>query len=318
MKYDKKLSFVIPCYYSELSVGHVVEGIFQAFPADDYNYEIILVNDGSKDNTFSVIQELAHKHPQVTAANLSRNFGQDAALMAGYSLCTGDYIISLDDDGQNPPIEAHKLLEKIQEGYDVVFGKYHVKKHSRFKNWGSRLNDRMATCLLNKPKELTLCSYFIMTHFVVDQILKYDSGFPYIWGLILRSTDKIANVYIDHKEREFGTTTFTLGKLVMLWLNGFTSFSIKPLRLASIVGGVFSCLGFLGALYIVISQFFHPEPIVGWASLMCVLLVIGGLLMIMLGLLGEYIGRVFLSINKAPLFIIRDLYSNSKEDKNEN
>lgn len=311
MNDHKKLSFVIPCYYSEKTVAKVVGDIFTAFPINEYALEIILVNDGSKDGTYSVISDLADQHPQVVSVNLSKNFGQDAALMAGYSLCTGDYIISLDDDGQNPPIEAHKLIYKIEEGFDVVFGKYQVKKHSRFKNWGSRLNDHMATKLLGKPKDLRLCSYFIMTKFVANEILRYDSAFPYIWGLILRSTDNLANTYIDHKEREIGTTTFTLWKLITLWMNGFTSFSIKPLRLTTFFGGCIACLGFLGAVCVIIRQFFTPDATIGWPSLMCVLLVIGGLIMLMIGLLGEYIGRIFISINKSPQYVIREIRKNN-------
>lgn len=314
MKLNKKLSFVIPCYYSERTISLVVKDIFTAFPTDDYNYEIILVNDGSKDNTFSVIKELADNSPQITAINLSKNFGQDSALMAGYSYASGDYIISLDDDCQNPPEEAHKLIDKIQEGYDVVFGKYHIKQHTAFKNWGSRLNDKMATVLLNKPKDLTLCSYFIMTSFVKNEMLRYESAFPYIWGLILRTTDHITNVYIDHKKREIGTTTFTISKLVMLWLNGFTSFSVKPLRLASIFGGLISLTGFILAIAMVIKQFIHPEPIVGWTSLICTILIVGGINMIMLGLAGEYIGRIFISQNKSPQFVIRELYHPKKDE----
>lgn len=305
---DKKLSFVIPCYYSEKTIPLVVEDIRRAFPEEDYCYEIILVNDGSKDNTFPVIEALAREHACITAINLAKNFGQDAALMAGYTYATGDYIISLDDDCQNPPEEAHKLIAKIEEGYDAVFGKYHVKQHSAFKNWGSRLNDKMATALLKKPKDLTLCSYFVMTSFVKEEMLRYDSAFPYIWGLILRTTDHITNVYIDHKRREIGTTTFTFGKLVMLWLNGFTSFSVKPLRLASLFGSFFALLGFLLAVVMVIKQFIHPEPITGWTSLMCTLLIVGGINMMMLGLAGEYIGRIFISQNKSPQFVVRQVY----------
>lgn len=313
MKLKEKLSFVIPCYHSEKSIEHVVKDIFQAFPINDYDYEILLINDGSRDHTGEVIKDLAKQYSRITAVELAKNFGQDAALMAGYSLSSGDYIISLDDDGQNPPEEAHKLLAKIQEGYDVVFGKYHKKKHSVFKNWGSRMNDRMATMMLKKPKDLTLCSYFIMNRFVVNEMLQYENAFPYIWGLILRSTDHITNVYLEHKEREYGTTTFTLFKLIQLWLNGFTSFSIKPLRIATFFGTFFAFLGFLGAICLIIRQWIAPDPVVGWSSLMCMLLVIGGLSMVMLGLLGEYIGRIFISINKAPQYVIREIYDNEKE-----
>ncbi|MDD3339382.1 MAG: glycosyltransferase family 2 protein [Lachnospiraceae bacterium] len=308
MAFAKKLSFVIPCYYSELTVTGVVEDIIKEFPLSEFDMEIILVNDGSTDNTFAVIKGLAQKYAQVKALNLAKNFGQDAALMAGYSHASGDYIISLDDDGQNPPAEAHKLIAKMDEGYDAVFGKYHVKKHSRFKNWGSHLNDKMATLLLGKPKDLTLCSYYIMNRFTMLEMLKYQNAFPYIWGLILRTTDHITNIFIDHRARTVGETTFTLKKLIGLWLNGFTSFSIKPLRIATTCGGIVALLGFIFTICMVIRQLIAPDPIAGWTSLMAVLLIIGGMLMVMIGLLGEYIGRIFISQNRSPQYVIREEY----------
>lgn len=313
-KRKPKLSFVIPCYYSELTIESVVEDIKAAFDGKGYDYEVVLVNDGSKDNTFSVIRGLAKKYENVSAYNLSKNFGQDAALMAGYSKTSGDYIISLDDDGQNPPAEAFKLIEKLEEGYDVVFGKYHVKKHSWFKNFGSKLNDLMADALIQKPKELYLCSYFIMNRFVLEQMQNYKNAFPYIWGLILRSTDRITNVYVDHKAREIGTTTFTFAKLVGLWLNGFTAFSIKPLRVASVLGMLTALTGFLFGTYVVCKQFINPDPEVGWASLMAVMVFLGGVVLLMLGLLGEYIGRTYISINNAPQFIIRPGEEGEEDD----
>lgn len=309
---DKKLSFVIPCYYSEKTLADVVDNVVEEFK--DYTIEIVLVNDGSTDNTYQVILELCQKYSFVKGINLAKNFGQDGARMAGYHYCTGDYIISLDDDGQNPPAETHKLLKKIDEGYDVVFGKYIKKKHSWFKNFGSKVNDRMANIIIGKPKDITLCSYFIMNSFVVKEIIKYEGAFPYVWGLILRSTDRIANQVIEHREREVGETTYTFAKLLGLWLNGFTAFSVKPLRLASLVGTLFSAFGFLFVLYILFAALFFGISTQGWASLMSITLIVGGILMVMIGLLGEYVGRIYLNENKAPQYVVRDYYSTSRDN----
>lgn len=310
----KKLSFVIPCYNSEKTVGHVVAEIDEAFLENGkYEYEVILVNDASpRDDTLGTIKRLAVENPRVTAVGLSKNFGQDSALMAGYSLAKGDYIISLDDDGQNPAKEAWKLLEKLEEGWDVVFGRYVHKKHSLFKNFGSSINDKMAQILLNKPKDLRLCSYFAMDRFVVDEMQKDRNSFPYIWGLILRTTDRITNVYIEHRVREEGKSNFTLIKCLKVWMNGFIAFSVKPLRFSAIVGTLVAVAGFLYGIYVIAKQLLYGEPVAGWSSMMTAILLLGGVILMMLGLLGEYIGRMNINLNNTPQYIIREIETGEK------
>ncbi len=312
----KHLSFVIPCYNSEHTVAHVVAEIDNAFAGNNrYDYEIILVNDASpKDNTLGAIRRIASENPRVTAVNLSKNFGQDSALMAGYSVAKGDYIISLDDDGQNPAVESWKLLNKLEEGWDVVFGKYAVKKHSKIKNLGSRLNDKMAQILLDKPKDLRLCSYFAMDRFVVDEMLKDRNSFPYIWGLILRTTNRITNVYIEHRPREEGKSNFTLLKCFKVWMNGFIAFSVKPLRFSTVMGTLIACFGFLYGIYVVVKQLMFGEPVEGWSSMMTAILLLGGIILMMLGLLGEYIGRMNINVNNTPQYVIRNVYTGKETE----
>ena len=312
--YNKKISFVIPCYYSERTIKGVVEGIIDAFPKSDYNIEIVLVNDGSTDGTYDVIMECAKEYDVVVGANLMRNFGQDSALMAGYNMATGDIIVSLDDDQQNPPEEAHKLIRKLEnDGCDVVFGKYTHMKQSAFKNWGSNLNDKMAEKLVDKPKNIRLCSYFVMTSKIKDEIIKYDGPYPYVWGLILRTTRRMENEIIEHRSREIGTTTYTLKKLVGSWMNGFTAFSIVPLRIASIVGVGMSFIGLVAVILIVIQTLIQGVDVEGWASTICIVIILAGVQLTTIGLLGEYIGRMYLYANKSPLFVVRETTIDNNE-----
>ena len=311
MDKTKKISFVIPCYYSQDTIENVVGDINNYFPIENYNIEIVLVNDGSKDNTRQVLKSLSDNNANIVAANLARNFGQDGATLCGCALASGDYIVVLDDDGQNPPSEAIKLLDKIDEGYDAVFGKFAERKDRVFKKFGTKVNDCMVNAMLGKPKDIVLSSYFVISKFVRDEIIKYDGAYPYIWGLILRSTDNIANVIVEHKNREVGTSNYTFSKMISLWMNGFISFSVKPLRLTTIIGMLASVIGFLSVFVIIIKTIIYGD-LEGWPSLMAVILIVGGIQMIMMGLLGEYIGRIFINNNRAPQYIIKDLYG--KED----
>lgn len=310
-----KYSFVIPCYYSEKSVSGVVDEIYEAFPVNKYDIEIILVNDGSTDGTRDVIFGLADEHPEVLSLNLAKNVGQDGAVLAGFSRCTGDYIIVLDDDGQNPPMEAHKLIEKLDEGYDIVWGKYHEKKHSAMRRFESKVNDFMARILIDKPKDIYLCGYFAIRKYVKDEISNYKGPFPYMRGLLLRTTTNYTNVYIEHRNREIGQSTYTFGKLLKLWFNGFTSFSIKPLRISTFTGCIVALIGFVMILFVIIKTLAFGVDARGWASSMSVILFLGGIQLIMIGLVGEYVGRMFLSANNSPQYTIRETSEERIEKK---
>lgn len=305
----KKISFVIPCYRSALTIEGVVKEVEKSMAAlsDRYSYEIILVNDYPADDTFEVIRELAQKHEYITGINLARNFGQHAALMAGFHYCDGDITVCLDDDGQTPADEVGKLLDKLEEGYDVVYAKYVHKQHSAFRNFGSKVNEVMTRFMLGKPKDLYISSYFAAKKFVIKEIVRYRNSYPYVIGLVLRTTKNIANVEVNHREREIGTSGYTLGKLFGLWFNGFTAFSIKPLRVATACGGLCAAAGFLYGIYTIIKKFIHPTAPMGWSSTMAALMFIGGMLMLMLGLIGEYIGRIYISLNDAPQYVVREI-----------
>lgn len=302
----KLVSFVIPCYRSSATIGAVVNEIDSAMAAlTEYEHEIILVNDCSPDNTFEVIASLARECTHITAVDLAKNFGQHAALMAGMRHSRGDVIVCLDDDGQTPADEVGKLLEKIDEGYDVVYASYETKQHSGFRNFGSRVNGWMTEVMLGKPHELSLTSYFAARRFIIDEMLRYENCFPYVMGLVLRSTKNICNVPVHHRQREIGSSGYSLSKLLGLWMNGFTSFSIKPLRAATYLGSATAILGFLYAIIIIIRHFTEGLAPLGWSSTTALLLILGGLILVVLGLIGEYVGRIFMCVNASPQYVER-------------
>nr|MCR5416505.1 glycosyltransferase family 2 protein [Pseudobutyrivibrio sp.] len=304
-----KVSFVIPCYRSEHTLEQVVDEIKTKMSTmADYTYEIVLVNDCSPDNTFEVIRKLCAENKNIIGINHAKNFGQHAALMAGFHFVTGDVVVCLDDDGQTPADEVDKLLDKIHEGYDVVYAEYEHKQHSGFRNWGSHLNKKMTEIMLNKPKELYISSYFAAKKFIVDEMLNYRGAYPYVIGLVLRSTKSICNVKVNHRERMEGTSGYTFKKLLGLWMNGFTSFSILPLRMATYGGTIIAFIGFIYALYAIISKILDPvNRMLGWSSLISVILIMGGLILITLGLIGEYVGRIFISMNNSPQYVIKNV-----------
>ena len=303
----KKISFVIPCYRSEHTLPHVVSEIEEKMKTlSQYEYDIFLVNDCSPDNTFEVIRSLCEEHDNIRGIGFARNFGQHAALMAGLRHSDGDYVVCLDDDGQTPAGEVDKLLDKLEEGYDAVYAKYEHKQHSAFRNMGSRLNERMARIMLGKPKNLYVSSYFAVKRFVVEDMVRYENSYPYVIGLVLRATGNITNVTVNHREREEGVSGYDLKKLVGLWFNGFTAFSVKPLRIATVIGSLSAALGFLYGIYTIIKRLVNPAVPMGFSSTMSAIVFFGGMIMLMLGLIGEYIGRIYISMNNSPQYVIRE------------
>ncbi len=303
----KKVSFVIPCYRSEGTLASVVEEIQKKMESmPHYAYDIFLVNDCSPDGTMDVIRKLCRENENIRGIDFARNFGQHSALMAGLRHSDGDYVVCLDDDGQTPADEVDKLLEGLEEGYDAVYARYDHKQHSGFRNFGSRVNERMLRMMLGKPKELYISSYFAVKRFVVEDMVKYENSYPYVIGLVLRATRNISNVTVCHRERRAGVSGYNLGKLLGLWLNGFTAFSVKPLRIATAIGGISAGVGFLYGIYTVIKRFINPDVPMGFSALMAALVFFGGMIMLMLGLIGEYIGRVYISLNNSPQYVIRE------------
>lgn len=301
------VSFVIPCYRSEQTITGVVEEITQTMgQLPGYTFEIILVNDCSPDDTFQTIRQLCGQYDNLIGINLAKNFGQHSAIMAGLHYAAGDVCVFLDDDGQTPANEVGKLLDAIATGADVAMASYDHKMHSHFRNWGSKVNECMMHIMLHKPKELFVSSYFAVKRFVADSMLQYSNSYPYLPGLLLRATKNIVNVPVHHREREVGTSGYTLRKLLGLWFNGFTAFSVVPLRIATAVGVTSAFAGFIYGIYTIIRKLVDPNILLGFSSIMAAILFIGGMLMIMLGLVGEYIGRIYISLNNSPQYVVRE------------
>lgn len=313
----KKISFVIPCYASGMTIQNVIDELKETIHTDGrYDYEVIMVNDCSPDNTYEIITNICRENSNMLGINLAKNFGQHAALMAGFNHISGEVIVCLDDDGQTPANEVFKLIEKIEAGYDVVYASYENKKHTLIRNMGSNFNRKMTESLLDKPKDLYISSYFAVRRFIIDHIVEYQHSYPYVIGLVLRTTKNITNVPINHKEREHGTSGYTMKKLLSLWINGFTAFSVKPLRIATFSGSFVAMLGFLYTLYTIINKLINPEVPLGWSSTMAAVMLIGGLILLVLGMVGEYIGRLYMCINNAPQYIIRETTKDDTEEKN--
>ena len=317
MSYKRKriITFVIPCYKSEGSVGLVIDEIRDTVTQrPDFDYRVVAVNDCSPDGTLDVIREIAEDDPKVLAIDLAKNGGRHNALMCGCHYADGEYIVFCDDDQQCPMDRLWDLLRPLVNdaahggGYDVAIAKYPKKTQSAWKNFGSKVNDMVSTWLLSKDPELKFSNFSAMKSFVKDEVIKYTNPYPYLSGLMLSSTKHVCNVEMEERERTIGTGNYSFKKSFSLWLNSFTSFSVKPLRLATFCGFLFATIGLVLAIVVIIRKLLLPVVAIGYSSMMAALLVIGGMIMVMLGLIGEYIGRIYISLNNAPQFVVRNVY----------
>ena len=303
---NPELSLVIPVYNGSQTVGLLVEHIHAVFVS--VPFEIVLVNDGSDDDSEQVCAQLAEKFPRtVTFVNLSRNFGEHNAGLAGLNYARGQYAALLDDDGQNPPEEVARMLEALKRGgYDVVYGHYIDKQHAWFRNAGSWFNDRIATLILHKPKDLYLSSFKVMNRFLVNEIIKYRGPYPYSDGLIYRATRKIGQIPVEHRANTSGPSRYTFRKLVRLWMNMFLNFSIVPLRISVYVGLFTACASILALVLIAIDKLWiTPDVTVGIPTVLGSIVLLSGIQLMMLGLVGEYLGRLYLDQTGTPQYIVR-------------
>lgn len=309
------ISVAIPCYCSQNTIEKVVDDLVNIFNLHKEDYQIVLVNDGSPDNTYGVIKKISQKNKNVIAVNLSKNYGQHAARMAAIPFITGDYVVYMDDDGQHPVEGIYLMLEKLTEGdFDIVYALFKHKKHSAFKRLTSAINTATLNILIEKPKGVKNSSFSIMRRFVLDEMSKYRSPFPSFSGFIMQVTHNIANVELEHEERISGSSNYTLRRMIKLYSNSLTGFSVIPLRIASVFGVGIAGIGFIVMLFTIIRKFIHPEISAGYTSLFSAVLLVGGLIMMMLGVIGEYLGRMYMIENNLPQYSIREVSRISEND----
>ena len=304
------ISFIIPCYRSEKTLASVVDEIQRTVAGKEgYEAEVILVNDGSPDDTFGVIRSLTEKYDNVVGVDIAKNRGQQCAMMAGFRQARGELILACDDDGQTPVETAFELIGRLDEGgYDVVCARY-VDRGNRtlFRRLGTFADRTMVKIFLEKPDEFNTSIYFVARRFVIEEIIRYDNPYPYWTGLLLRTTHNIGNVDVEQKDRMAGSSGYNMRKLLGLWINGLTTFSIKPLRFATLAGGLLAVAGFVIIIMLVITKLTNSDMAVGWTSLIATNILIGGLIMMMLGVIGEYIGRIYLGLNQEPQYVVRQV-----------
>lgn len=307
MSAQPALSFVIPLYNSAETIGPLVKEIEAlAVPG---GHELVLVNDGSRDGTAAVCRQLlAEARIPIIFVNHARNFGEHNAVLSGYRQARGRHVVNLDDDGQNPPAEAVRMWRHaVDSGVDVVYGHYAEKKHSLFRNLGSWLTNRITDLVLDKPRGFYLSSFRCVAGFVAKSVAEHAGPFPYVDGLLLQTTQAIAAVEVRHAERKAGQSGYTMRRLFRLWLSTFINFSVMPLRLATLLGLVMASGGLLGLAGVVYLRLTGDGPGYGWGSLMAALLVLSGTQLVILGLIGEYVGRMFLAVNGRPQSIVRSV-----------
>lgn len=305
------LSFVVPLYNSAATIEALVRDIESQMV--EGGHEIVLVNDGSADETAAICRRLVHGGTvPITYVEHARNFGEHNAVLTGWRHARGTHVVNLDDDGQNPPSEAVRLWQHAKSsGLDVVFGHYEVKQHSLWRNAGSWLTNRMTDWALDKPAGFYLSSFRCVSAFVTRQVANYAGPYPYLDGLLLQVTQRIGSISVRHEVRRAGTSGYTLRRLIRLWLSAWLNFSLLPLRAATLVGIVTALAG-LAAFIVVVWLWANDRgPAYGWGWVMATVLVFSGTQLLMLGLIGEYLGRMFLAVNQRPQAVVREIVSNA-------
>jgi len=310
------ITIVIPCYRSAKTLERVVtEAKDEILRKPGYDYQFILVNDCSPDNTFEVIQALASNDHKITGIDLARNYGQNAARLAAVPYIRGDVAICMDDDGQHPAEQIYRLVDKIKEGYDLVYVHFTTQRQTAFRRFASHMNTKLLDITGSKLKGVYNSPYLAWSRFSIDALKNYHSPFISAGAFLTRCTSRITNIEAEQRQRMEGHSGYTLTKLLNLWLVEITNFSIVPLRFAGVLGAFSSLIGVLLGIFIIIAKLAKPSIQAGYTSMMAGLLVIGGIIMLMLGLMGEYIGKIYMTISNQPQYVIRTVLNASKSTK---
>lgn len=305
-----EIGVVIPVYRSQAIVPRLCDALKTALASCEF--EIVLVNDCSPDDSWAAICREGEADRHIRGVNLRRNVGQDRAIMAGLSHTSSAYTVVMDDDLQHSPADIQALYDRIRQGFDVCYANFAVKKQTRLKNFGSWMAGKVAELLLGKPPGLYMSPFKIMRREIVEEILRYRGPFPYVDGLILQITTNITQITVEHHERHSGRSTHNVWKQAHVFLNLATNFSVLPLRLMTVSGLVCSSTALVLGLYFLTVYFTNGIPVYGWTALMLVNLFFGGMVLMSLGLLGEYLGRVLMNVNQTPQFVVKELLNDTR------
>lgn len=309
-----KISVLIACYNSSKTLPTVVHNIQKEFEKHNQDdYEIILVNDGSPDNnrTAETIQKLTEEDSRILGISLSRNYSQLNAKMAGTPFVTGDVLVYMDDDGQCPQEHMFDLIEKLDEGFDVVYAGYTKKETSLFKKITSDLHGKLTELTLEKPKNVKISNFYAVNKTMIRELKNYKSPFPSPLGYMLQVSKKVGNVPMEGKARLEGKSNYNLKKLLKQWMTVFTNFSVVPLRISATIGFISTLIGIVLAIVYIVRYFIYGAQS-GFTTLACLILILGGLILVSLGLIGDYIGRIYITISGKPQYVIRDVYRDGK------
>jgi len=303
---NPEISVVIPVYGSARILPALADRLQAALSATTHagGFEVVLVHDHGPDDAWQVIQELARTRPWLKGVNLRRNAGQHNAVMAGFAHAKGEFVITMDDDLQHDPDDIPRIIETLRNGADLCYVQFESRRHALWKRAGSAFNDMVASILLNKPRDLYLSPFRGMRREICEAALTYQGPFVYVDGLLLQSTSNYTMITARHHDRQDGQSGYSLRKSISLWLQMATSFSIVPLRLVSLAGLIASAFAFLFALGVIIRKFAVPDMAVGWPSLIVAILFMGGLQLLALGAIGEYVGRILLNVNNRPQYVV--------------
>jgi undecaprenyl-phosphate 4-deoxy-4-formamido-L-arabinose transferase len=305
-----ELSIVVPVYRGALCLGALAEAIAAALEPRGIDYEIIFVNDASPDHSWDVVRRLCRDSARIVGVDLRRNFGQDNAILTGLRFASGRFVAVMDDDLQHDPADLPALLAKIHEGPDVVYASFRTKRQKLWKNLGSWFNGKVAEWVIDKPRGLYLSPYKVMRKEVADLVCAYDGPEPYLDRLLFQVTSRFAQIPAEHHGRFAGQSSYTIWKSAAVWARLLTA-SVRPLRLVTWVGLALGLVGGLLAALVVVYRLLYPErfalAVAGWASLMVALLVIGGVQMVFLGVLGEYVGRTHTTVARKPQAAVREV-----------
>lgn len=306
MQQYETVSVVIPCYYSEKTISTVVELTRRELVELGFDYQFVLVNDGSTDKTFSEISRLAREDDRVLGINLSKNFGQNNALMAGLHYVTGDVVVGMDDDLQTHPSQLPRLLCALDDKTDLVYGVFPTRTFDNLiRKLGSKFERWTLQVLGMRPKGVDVSAFWAAKKYVCDEAKKYQGSTPSVSSLMLRATGRVKDVPIEHHLRAVGSSGYTIKKLIKTYLN-LLSFSVVPLRIIIVVGAALSIISLVSALWVLISSLLSPSSQAGWSSLMVTILFATGMIILCLGIIGEYLARIFLRLGSAPQYIVRE------------